>query len=222
MILPPRAGAGPVRHSGPSKPRAPRLATRTDIADIAAIYAEAFAVYLPRLGPAAIPDTDGLPARIQARQVFVIDDTIDSRRRASNRSFGSRSWARPVRLPARPTVRPVVGPRPLPVGLPVDDPVGPAATVTLSQRGRTLVITDLAVLPRHQHRGMGRNLLMFAEMTAYRRGLTRLEVTNPTAMWENQALYARMGFEDLDSFDMNDIEYVQLFKRLGPDPRRRS
>ena len=235
MILPPRARVAPTRRqtaannvparnhgSTPAKPRAPRPATRNDIPDIAVIYAEAFAVYLPRLGPAAVPDNDALPERISSRQVFVIDDTIAPVRRASNRSFGSRSWARPVRHSARSTVRPVAGPRSSAGGRPADDPIGPAATVTLVQRGRTLVIADLAVSPRHQHRGMGRNLLMFAEMMAYRRGLTRLEVTISTAMWENQALYARMGFEELDSFDMDDIEYVQLFKRLGPDRRRRS
>lgn len=235
MILPPRAGiareseakhhqaSNKGRHpSAPAKPRTPRLATRNDIADIAVIYAEAFAVYLPRLGPAAVPDTDALPERIHNRQVFVIDDSIDPRRKLSSRSFGSRSWARPVRLSARPTVRPVAGPLAPAEVRPADDPFGPAATVSLIQRGRTLVIADLAVLPRHQHRGMGRRLLMFAEMTAYRRGLSRLEVTNSTAMWENQALYARMGFEELDSFDVDDIEYLQLFKRLGPDRRRRS
>ncbi|WP_366657126.1 GNAT family N-acetyltransferase [Fodinicurvata sp. EGI_FJ10296] len=201
--------------------RMPRHATERDTADIAAIFAEAFAIYLPRLGPAAIPDAATLPQRIQARQVHVVDGELDPRR-APKRGFGSRSWARPVRWFAKPTVRPVAGARAAAQAAPPKEPEGPVATVTLAQRGRTLVISDLAVLPRHQHRGIGRNLLMFAEMTAYRQGLSRLEVTNSAAMWETQALYARMGFEELDSFDADDIEYVQLFKRLGPDRRRRS
>ena len=57
-----------------------------------------------------------------------------------------------------------------------------------------LVLDNVAVLPSHHGRGVGRALLELAEARATARGCTRIRLLTHVTMVENQALYERIGY----------------------------
>ena len=59
-----------------------------------------------------------------------------------------------------------------------------------------LFVDNVAVAPRHQGRGLGRELLAFAEERAEREGLPEVRLYTNEKMHENLAVYARLGFEE--------------------------
>lgn len=84
-------------------------------------------------------------------------------------------------------------------------------TVVLVDAADHLVLTNLAVDPAHQHRGLGRALLAFAEDEARRRGFRVVRLWTHVTMTENLALYARLGYVEED----RRPERVFLAKDLG-------
>jgi ribosomal protein S18 acetylase RimI-like enzyme len=59
-----------------------------------------------------------------------------------------------------------------------------------------LVLENVAVLPAHHGRGIGRALLELAESRAAARGCTRIRLFTHVTMVENQALYERIGYTE--------------------------
>jgi ribosomal protein S18 acetylase RimI-like enzyme len=59
-----------------------------------------------------------------------------------------------------------------------------------------LFVDNVAVAPRHQGRGLGRELLVFAEERAEREGLPEIRLYTNEKMHENLAVYAKLGFEE--------------------------
>ena len=72
------------------------------------------------------------------------------------------------------------------------------AVVTLYPRDDHLLIENIAVHPGAQGRGLGRVLMSFAEEEAARRGLTRMSLFNHEVMTENQVIYARLGYTEVE------------------------
>ena len=71
----------------------------------------------------------------------------------------------------------------------------PVGFVVLAGDGSDmLVLENVAVLPSHRGRGIGRTLLELAEARATTRGCTRIRLFTHVTMVENQALYARIGY----------------------------
>ena len=58
-----------------------------------------------------------------------------------------------------------------------------------------LFVDNVAVTPGHQGRGLGRELMAFAEEKARRDGLPEIRLYTNEKMHENLAVYAKQGFE---------------------------
>lgn len=59
-----------------------------------------------------------------------------------------------------------------------------------------LFVDNVAVAPEHQRRGLGRRLMTFAEEKAAERGLPEVRLYTNEKMFENLAVYRRLGFEE--------------------------
>jgi ribosomal protein S18 acetylase RimI-like enzyme len=72
-----------------------------------------------------------------------------------------------------------------------------AAVLTLYPHSDHLLIENVAVHPDAQGRGLGRELMSFAEQEAARRGLTRMALYTHEVMTENQAIYSHLGYTEV-------------------------
>jgi ribosomal protein S18 acetylase RimI-like enzyme len=72
------------------------------------------------------------------------------------------------------------------------------AVLTLYPRADHLYVENIAVDPSAQGRGLGRALMEFAEQEAARRALNRMALVTHEAMTENQAIYARLGYVEIE------------------------
>jgi ribosomal protein S18 acetylase RimI-like enzyme len=72
------------------------------------------------------------------------------------------------------------------------------AVLTLYPREDHLYVENIAVDPGAQGRGLGRALMEFAEQEAARRGLHRMALVTHEVMTENQAIYARLGYVEIE------------------------
>lgn len=77
-----------------------------------------------------------------------------------------------------------------------------------------VLIENVAVDPPRQGRGLGRELLAFAEMTALAAGMRELRLYTNAAMHENLALYAGLGYREVDRRTDRGFERVFFSKRL--------
>ena len=68
--------------------------------------------------------------------------------------------------------------------------------LVLKDKGGSLEIFSVAVLPERQGEGLGKRLMRFAEEQALARGCSRLTLFTNSKMAENIALYRRAGFEE--------------------------
>ena len=59
-----------------------------------------------------------------------------------------------------------------------------------------LFVDNVGVAPGHQGRGLGRELVAFAEARARRDGLPEVRLYTNEKMHENLTVYARLGFEE--------------------------
>lgn len=78
-----------------------------------------------------------------------------------------------------------------------------------------LYIDILAVLPEAQHRGIGRQLLVFAEAEARRLGLRALRLFTNARMTENLRFYPRMGYRVIERRSEDGFDRVYFEKRLA-------
>ena len=88
------------------------------------------------------------------------------------------------------------------------------AVLTLYPRDDYLLIENVAVHPSAQGRGLGRALMSFAEQEAARRGLPRTTLYTHEVMTENQALYARLGYTELERRAEDGYRRIYMEKRL--------
>jgi ribosomal protein S18 acetylase RimI-like enzyme len=72
------------------------------------------------------------------------------------------------------------------------------AVLTVDPRDDLLYVENVAVDPSAQGRGLGRALMEFAEQEAARRSLNRMALVTHEAMTENQAIYARLGYVEIE------------------------
>jgi ribosomal protein S18 acetylase RimI-like enzyme len=89
-----------------------------------------------------------------------------------------------------------------------------AAVLTLYPGDEHLLIENIAVRPGAQGRGLGRALMSFAEQEAARRGLTRMALYTHEIMTENQAIYARLGYVEVERRAEDGYRRIYMEKRL--------
>ena len=77
-----------------------------------------------------------------------------------------------------------------------------------------LFVDNVAVAPGHQGRGLGRELVAFAEERAEREGLPEVRLYTNEKMHENLAVYARLGFEETERKIDGGYRRVFMRKRL--------
>ncbi len=85
-----------------------------------------------------------------------------------------------------------------------------------------LLVSNVAVAPGRQGRGLGRRLLDFAEAEALRRGLRELRLFTNEQMHENLEIYARLGWSEHDRGERDGFRRVFMRKPLAADPATRS
>ena len=78
-----------------------------------------------------------------------------------------------------------------------------------------LFVDNVAVAPRHQGRGLGRELLVFAEERAEREGLPEIRLYTNEKMHENLAVYAKLGFEETGRGADGGYRRMFMRKRLS-------
>src|SRR5215469_10960 len=88
------------------------------------------------------------------------------------------------------------------------------AVLTLYPREDHLYVENIAVDPGAQGRGLGRALMEFAEQEAARRGLRRMALVTHETMTENQAIYARLGYVEIDRRTEDGYRRVYMEKPL--------
>jgi GNAT superfamily N-acetyltransferase len=88
--------------------------------------------------------------------------------------------------------------------------------ITLCDDGDSLLIENVAVRPGAQGSGLGRRLLAFAEDVAGERGRDRLTLYTNEAMTENLAIYAHLGYREIDRRTDDGYRRVFMEKRLPP------
>jgi ribosomal protein S18 acetylase RimI-like enzyme len=93
-----------------------------------------------------------------------------------------------------------------------DSPI--TAVLTLCPGDDHLLIENIAVHPGAQGRGIGRALMSFAEQEAARRGLTRMALVTHEVMTENQAIYARLGYAEVERRAEDGYRRIYMEKRL--------
>ena len=88
------------------------------------------------------------------------------------------------------------------------------AVLTLYPREDHLYVENIAVHPSAQGRGFGRDLMEFAEQEAARRGLSRMALVTHETMTENQAIYARLGYTEIERRSEDGYRRVYMEKPL--------
>jgi ribosomal protein S18 acetylase RimI-like enzyme len=78
-----------------------------------------------------------------------------------------------------------------------------------------MFIENVAVHPDHQHEGLGRRLLEFAEQRAQAAGLSALTLYTHERMEENIAIYRHLGFEETDRRQDHGFRRVFMRKSLS-------
>ena len=78
-----------------------------------------------------------------------------------------------------------------------------------------LLLENVAVLPSHRGRGIGRALLELAESRALALGLPRIRLYTHVTMIENQALYERVGYVETARTTEHGFTRVFYEKGLG-------
>ena len=88
------------------------------------------------------------------------------------------------------------------------------AVLTLYPGDDHLLLENIAVHPSAQGRGLGRALMSFAEQEAARRGLTRMTLVTHEVMTENQAIYARLGYAEVERRSEDGYRRIYMEKHL--------
>lgn len=93
------------------------------------------------------------------------------------------------------------------------------ALIVLADHDASLFIENVAVTPAAQGSGLGRLLMDFAEQQARARCLTQLELYTNEVMTENLAIYAHLGYREVDRRGDDGYRRVFMIKPLRPENR---
>jgi GNAT superfamily N-acetyltransferase len=77
-----------------------------------------------------------------------------------------------------------------------------------------LLIENVAVHPTVQGRGLGRQLLLFAEETARRHGFTEVRLYTNERFIENLAIYSKLGYREFCREVIGTGQAVHMSKRI--------
>ena len=88
------------------------------------------------------------------------------------------------------------------------------AVLTLYPRDDHMYVENIAVDPSAQGRGLGRALMEFAEQEAARRKLNRMALVTHEVMTENQAIYARLGYAEIERRSEDGYRRIYMEKPL--------
>ncbi len=86
--------------------------------------------------------------------------------------------------------------------------------IVLAITDEGFLIENVAVHPSHRGRGLGRALLKFAEAEARRGGFDSIYLYTHEKLFENLALYSRIGYVEYDRRPQGDFSLVYMRKRL--------
>jgi ribosomal protein S18 acetylase RimI-like enzyme len=90
-----------------------------------------------------------------------------------------------------------------------------AGLIVLIPHDDHLLVENVAVEPARQGQGIGRALLDFAERRAAELGIPELRLYTHVKMTENQALYVRLGYREVERRTENGFERVFMSKPVG-------
>jgi GNAT superfamily N-acetyltransferase len=90
-----------------------------------------------------------------------------------------------------------------------------AAIIVLLPKPDHLLLDNIAVRPDRQGRGLGRQLITFAEDEARRLGYAELRLYTHQKMTENITLYGRFGFAETGRGQQAGYNRVFMTKRLN-------
>jgi GNAT superfamily N-acetyltransferase len=96
-----------------------------------------------------------------------------------------------------------------------DDDGAVAGLIVLVPDRDHLLVENVAVEPARQGQGVGRALLAFAEARAAELGVGELRLYTHVKMTENQALYAHLGYHEVERRREHGREGVFMSKRIG-------
>ena len=89
------------------------------------------------------------------------------------------------------------------------------ASLALQVKPDHLVIWSVAVQPAHQHRGIGRRLLAFAETRGRELGLPEIRLFTNIKMTRNIALCESLGYVETEREPLADRVILHMSKRLA-------
>ena len=95
-----------------------------------------------------------------------------------------------------------------------DDDKTIAALIVLLPKPDHLLLDNIAVRPNRQGRGLGRQMVDFAEGEARRLGYAEVRLYTHVTMVENIALYTRLGFVETGRGQEAGYDRVFMTKRL--------
>lgn len=94
--------------------------------------------------------------------------------------------------------------------------------INLTRTGDSLLIENVAVRPCAQGAGLGRRLMDFAELQATRLELARVTLYTNEVMTENHAIYAHLGYREVNRLVEEGYRRIYLEKSLDQHHRRNS
>jgi ribosomal protein S18 acetylase RimI-like enzyme len=94
--------------------------------------------------------------------------------------------------------------------------------ISLTPVKDSLLIENIAVHPAAQGTGLGRRLMQFAEQQAADRDITRLTLYTHEMMTESQAIYAHLGYREVERRTENGYRRIYMEKVLPATSQTRS
>jgi ribosomal protein S18 acetylase RimI-like enzyme len=95
--------------------------------------------------------------------------------------------------------------------------------ISLTPAGDSLLIENISVHPAAQGTGLGTQLMRFAEQQAAQRNLAKLTLYTHEVMTENQAIYAHLGYREVERRAEDGYRRIYMEKILpDPDPAQDS
>jgi N-acetylglutamate synthase-like GNAT family acetyltransferase len=93
-----------------------------------------------------------------------------------------------------------------------------AGLIILESEVDHLLVSNVAVSPAHQGRGLGSKLLAHAETQARQRGIRELRLYTNELMHENLLVYGKLGWTEYDRAEQDGFRRVFMKKELGGLP----
>ena len=90
-----------------------------------------------------------------------------------------------------------------------------AAILVLIRTDEGILLDNVAVHPAHQRRGLGKQLISFAETEARSLGYEALDLYTHERMHENIELYRSLGYEETARREVSGYRRVYMRKRLA-------